>query len=304
MSIAPKELRLKIVKDLKFLSKINALESNEERAKAIENECVDCGLEVSPKVIRDVLKNLPGEELTDKELEHVVGGKVGSSGNDCMVELGGTNMHGKGGDDLMVSILGDSHLDGGDGNDTLHGGVFSSTLEGGAGDDLLYSSIDPGTLDGGEGDDKLYGNLSSDKLSGGTGDDTLDGGLGADVLHGGKGNDSLDGGWGDDLLYGGDGNDTLNGGLGNDLLNSGSGNDVMTGGEGADTFTFSAMNWGEKIITDFEPGKDTLSFPDCEPHNIVVTSNEGGTIIQFSGTEIFLQGVNMSREEVLEHSKF
>ena len=95
-------------------------------------------------------------------------------------------------------------------------------------------------------------------LKGTSGDDVLTGEGGDDVLVGRKGNDTLEGGGGNDLLKGGSGNDTLKGGEGHDELHGWKGDDTYTGGPGADRFVFSRWESGDKIITDFGDGDDTI----------------------------------------------
>jgi Ca2+-binding RTX toxin-like protein len=264
----------------------NKAGSKDERIGIVTQLDESFDLSVTPGSSLEFLKPLCDEELSDGDLENVVGGKSGTSGNDCMVELGETAMRGGSGDDTMVSILGDSYMDGGEGDDVMHGGLLSSEMDGGDGDDVMFSSIESGKMYGGEGNDTLNGHMSDD------------------MLYGENGNDVLNGGWGDDSLYGDAGDDTLDGGLGDDKLRSGTGDDVLTGGAGADTFVLGSMDFGEKIITDFEPGKDMLSFPGCGPNDVSVIQNEGGTILRYAGVEVLLQGVELSPEEVLECCDF
>ncbi|WP_448564863.1 calcium-binding protein [Trichothermofontia sp.] len=114
------------------------------------------------------------------------------------------------------------------------------------------------TIIGGSGDDFIYGGKGNDSVEGGPGNDTLRGDLDNDTLLGGNGNDQLFGGRGDDRLFGGNGNDTLSGDRGND---------TMTGGAGVDTFVISGLE-GIDIVTDFNPGEDTLVIQEGRPVDI------------------------------------
>jgi len=119
---------------------------------------------------------------------------------------------------------------------------------GAGGDDVFSGYRQADTLKGRGGDDTLSGQGGKDMLKGNAGDDTLSGGDGADMLKGGGGHDDLDGGAG---------KDKLDGGVGKDVLNGGAGKDVLTGGVSKDTFEFTG-DFGRDIVTDFNPGKDTL----------------------------------------------
>lgn len=127
------------------------------------------------------------------------------------------------------------------------------------------------TVLGGGGDDFIYGGKDNDSLDGGAGNDTLRGDLGDDTVLGGNGNDQLFGGRGNDRLFGGNGNDTLSGDRGNDTL---------TGGAGADTFVISGVD-GIDIVTDFNPGEDTLTIQDGRPVRIEpgLGAEAGNTLI-------------------------
>ena len=106
------------------------------------------------------------------------------------------------------------------------------------------------------------------ELTGTHGDDDLSGGSGDDVLIGRKGNDIIRGAGGNDVVRGGAGNDMLDGGPGDDELRGWTGDDTYTGGPGADRFTFSAWESGDKIITDFGDGDDTIVLyqdPSADP---------------------------------------
>ncbi|SEN15435.1 hypothetical protein SAMN04488003_11021 [Loktanella fryxellensis] len=139
------------------------------------------------------------------------------------------------------------------------------------GDDRYEGTAGIDIVQAGNGDNRLMGQDGNDVLSGNGGDDTIDGDAGDDVLDGGSGNDTLHGNNprdaisdGNDSLLCGQGNDTLTDTGGNNRLDGGTGNDTlwatterttMTGGVQADTFNVSG---DVNIITDFEPGRDTL----------------------------------------------
>lgn len=143
----------------------------------------------------------------------------------------------------------------------------------------------------------IEGTDEGDWLSGHEGNDTIDGGDGNDVLSGDGGNDILDGGDGRDRLYGGSGNDTIDGGDGDDYIDGGSGNDVLAGGEGEDVFSFGEFD-GKDVITDFDPEKDTLKFNSFALSDISVTTENGNTIIKFGSTEVTIEGIEMTDDEV------
>jgi Ca2+-binding RTX toxin-like protein len=170
----------------------------------------------------------------------------GEGGNDLMIGGAGSDLlDGGAGHDLLTAVTGNDVLLGGEGNDVLLAGAGNDHLDGGAGDDALVAAAGTDVLFGGEGDDLL---------TGGSGNDALDGGAGNDVLLGNDGHDTLTGGAGDDLLVGGDGNDRLDGGQGFlDRLDGGAGDDALTdldgvlqahGGGGRDAITLEfAADW-------------------------------------------------------------
>jgi Ca2+-binding RTX toxin-like protein len=238
----------------------------------------------------------PQGELSDAQLENVVGGKV----------LGWTGTDGD--DTRAASNYYDNILDGGDGNDTLCGAQRNDTLSGGRGDDSLMGGGGDDYVSGGSGDDAISGGIGDDYLDGGEGDDSMAGGSGADTMEGGSGDDYMkggsgsdvmDGGEGDDMLFGGHGNDTIDGGAGDDVLDGGAGDDVLTGGQGADTFAFTS-NSGDDVVTDFTPGQDRLFFEGASsPDDLEVTRTDEGTVISFGSATVTLQGVEIeSAEEV------
>ena len=133
--------------------------------------------------------------------------------------LTGYNIHGLGGNDLIVvqtaltnaTIFGDGGNDrvgGGEGNETLYGNAGKDALDGGGGNDLVK---------GNGGNDKLFGNNGGDRLYGGAGNDYLDGGSSNDKLYPETGNDTALGQSGNDNFFAHDGEaDSLFGGTGTD----------------------------------------------------------------------------------------
>lgn len=146
--------------------------------------------------------------------------------------------------------------------DRLIGTDADEYFDGRAGEDSLHA---------GAGDDTLYGDQGADLIRGERGDDILRGGDGADTLKGGPGNDTLHSGGTDDFGHNPerpgtktsatDTFDWLDGGAGDDLLRTDNARAVLTGGRGDDTFEFHVShNSGSIQITDFEDGRDRLSF--------------------------------------------
>ena len=193
-------------------------------------------------------------------------------------------------DDRLMGNGGDDTLSGKEGNDRLNGGMGNDSILGNEGDDRLFGLEDSDILIGGAGDDTVLGGAGKDDLLGDSGNDRLSGEDDEDTLRGGDGNDWLSGGSGDDLLIGNDGNDTLNGNEGADSLNGGMGDDTLIagqgdkfliGGSGADLFIIDSSE-GRNLISDFEPGVDTLGIPDdisLNDLNITNNWNNTGTFI-------------------------
>ena len=167
----------------------------------------------------------------------------------------------EGSDEILLGLAGDDYLDGvtGTGNNTLSGGsgndeIFlnqNDTGLGEAGDDVLDSyGNGNNTLSGGSGNDEIF--LNQDDI--GFGD------AGNDVLYSyGAGNNTLSGGLGNDRIFS-DLYDTVLGDDGNDILYTGRGGSTLTGGAGEDTFWIADVETPKylNIITDFQPGKDTI----------------------------------------------
>jgi Ca2+-binding RTX toxin-like protein len=122
------------------------------------------------------------------------------------VQAGANQLFTPGRDENEVQIGGMNHsndMHGGGGNDLLIDGAGNSTLDGGTDDDMLV---------GNGGTDLLYGAAGTDHLSGGSGNDVLIGGTGLDSLYGGAGSDDYNFFVGDgfDIVRDDDGQGTIN----------------------------------------------------------------------------------------------
>lgn len=254
----------------------------------------------------------PEGELSDAELEAVVGGKGEddryTDGDDYVnAEVTDVTMDGGGGDDTLHGNGNKNEMYGGEGDDDLYGGSGNDTLRGDEGNDSLYGGSEQDKLYGGEGDDTLKGASGNDGLSGDSGNDWLSGGEGNDTLYGGEGDDTLFGGTGNDRLYGGDGDDILKGhtgddklfgGAGDDTLVGGTGNNVLSGGEGADVFVIGAEG-GKNTITDFDVDSDTLQLDGSNSmDDLTITHKDGDTVIQHGYSFIILENVTLTGEEL------
>jgi Ca2+-binding RTX toxin-like protein len=159
----------------------------------------------------------------------------------------------------------------------------------------------------------LYGTPQDDVIAGYADNDNLYGYEGNDYLYGDgrvNGNDTT----GNDNLFGGRGNDTLKGGSGNDYIDGAAYNivpdqgwqgvgeyDNLTGGPGNDTFVLGdrigsyyqnkADTVGFALITDFDPGRDTIvlagsqEFYSFQASSVNLYTGEPDT-----GTAIYLNG--------------
>ena len=164
--------------------------------------------------------------------------------------IGIENLTGSKNADTLTGDAGVNILNGKTGNDVLEGGAGGDTLDSGGGiDTLSYASSNAG----------VTVNITANTASGGhaTGDTII---AGFDNIIGSNFNDILTGTSLANVIMGRDGvdnissvagNDTLNGGGGNDFLRGGAGIDNLTGGLGNDTFSYSALNEGDDIVTDF-----------------------------------------------------
>jgi Ca2+-binding RTX toxin-like protein len=169
-----------------------------------------------------------------------------------------TDVHGNGGNDVIVTGQGDDHVWGGNGDDT----IFTN-----------------------EGDDFLYGEGNNDKLMGGAGVDYLDGGAGNDLLDENQGiahpeTETLE----TNTLIGGDGVDIILGSPGKDTIEGGTGNDVLTGLSNDDTYVFN-NNYGTDQFADYY-GKETLDFSGAT-NAVVISMSETGFTAS-AGTGNFL----------------
>lgn len=166
----------------------------------------------------------------------------GSSEADYM--LGGSDLRGRGGDDLLSA-------------DGQSGGA---TIIGGAGNDIILGTDnDDPELSGGADNDEIFGFGGVDNITGGGGRDNLIGGAGDDIIDGGGGQDSISGGDDHDTLDGGGGRDTVSGGAGDDTIILSAGADIVSGGRDYDTLDASASTEG--INVDLDGG--TSSDPDA-----------------------------------------
>ncbi|NVO25830.1 hypothetical protein HJ526_00230 [Donghicola sp. C2-DW-16] len=187
---------------------------------------------------------------------------------------------------------GSASVYGGDGVDVIRmtGDSTGSNVQAGGGDDDLITG-GGGILNGNEGSDTLVANGDNAILRGGTGDDTITS-HGANTVIGGEGDDTLvlghgfvsrtysgdDGGFDsytriDDVALGGNGAaDTVHGDAGADIISYIDGGDVVTGGGGVDTFTAIADDEAS-VITDFHPGKETLTL--YETGGTMITHGSG-----------------------------
>ncbi|MRV76096.1 DUF4214 domain-containing protein [Duganella sp. FT92W] len=203
---------------------------------------------------------------------------TGGAGDDILNGTDGDDsLDGAGGSDLLCGFGGDDRLAGGEGDDRLEGGSGNDVLDGGAGNDVLVAGAGRDTLRGGPGNDFL-GLVPESRGS------TAEGGDGDDEISSGGNGNTLDGGNGDDVLradvYSGPepGIVRLAGGNGNDTLYVMTGGAraapaEMSGGAGRDRFIIGgATPPTPHVITDFEPGIDTIEFtlaselsPDTNP---------------------------------------
>lgn len=88
-----------------------------------------------------------------------------TSGNDVLIDRGGsTRIAAGGGDDRVAGFGGNDILIGQGGNDSLIGGAGSDTLRGGSGNDELIGSRGADKLLGGRGQDDLTGGVGGDKF--------------------------------------------------------------------------------------------------------------------------------------------
>ncbi len=161
---------------------------------------------------------------------------------------------------------------------------------------LNIVEVPPGgaPVHGSGGGDLFEGSGFSDQMFGLVGNDVMHGHAGSDRIFGDAGNDTLDGGSGDDALFGGAGDDDITGGDGQDQIEGGSGNDTMTGGADRDLFLFREGS-GDDVITDYEPGVDTLRFApgqNGEALTYTTVATKAGLLIEYGdqGDSVLLVG--------------
>ena len=219
--------------------------------------------------------------------DHITGGRISDI------------LNGQGGNDRVLGAGGDDLIYGGAGKDYLYGQWGDDKIYGGIGDDVLFGEWHNDFLQGGEGRDLLWGGEGDDEVDGGDHSDRIYGGLGNDILTGGSGNDQIYGQNGSDRLYSGEGADFLYGGSGSDVLYSGVGteNDLMTGGTENDLYFFG-VNWGEDIITDFDPDEimNLKSANVLNMDSLNISQNGFDTLIEYGGNTIRL--VNYSLDNI------
>lgn len=135
----------------------------------------------------------------------------GTAERDVIVVTRGSEVHARGGDDLVCGAF---LAYGGRGDDHLRyaGDASDGELAGGTGDDVVvWRAAGWGELLGGGGDDVLRARGGDQLLSGEAGRDLLRAGAGDDLVFGGPGPDDLHGGTGTDHGDGGPGDDTCSG---------------------------------------------------------------------------------------------
>lgn len=177
------QLHRKIMNDPIAKAKMARAKNIEEQIETIVSLGKEHNLPVSPESARTFLTGGPEGELSDAELEMVVGGK----GNPNQI------IHGDDSFKTMIAHFGlgnfDDNLSGGDGDDKIYGHKGDDTIDGGTGNDELYGGSGNDFMTGGEGNDKMWGGENNDTLDGGAGNDYINGGRGEDTLYGGAGND-------------------------------------------------------------------------------------------------------------------
>jgi Ca2+-binding RTX toxin-like protein len=194
---------------------------------------VSDGKETVAEIAYVEFASLGGEQIEGTDGDDVL---VGTPRNDVIVARAGNDIvYGREGHDVIDGGGGIDRLVGGDGDDVLFGGAGNDLIFGGAGNDTLFGGSGNDTIFGGPGKDLIFGNDGDDTGDGGEDDDVLEGGPGKDVLRGGPGHDTIDGGDDDDILSGDDGNDRLLGGAGDDDMCGGDGDDTLEGGAGRNT---------------------------------------------------------------------
>lgn len=132
----------------------------------------------------------------------------GTDGDDVIRADSGSEVHARGGDDL---VCGAGLVYAGAGHDRVYyrGPGPDVLLAGGPGDDrLFFLANDVARLAGGPGDDVIRTARGPQYVTGGAGDDDISLGMGDDYANGKGGRDRIDGARGDDAAAGGAGRDT------------------------------------------------------------------------------------------------
>ena len=219
--------------------------------------------------------------------------------------LFGSNLSGRGGNDVLWGSGFADVLDGGLGDDIFRGQGGADTMIGGLGNDQ-FVVLDPGVVIvelAGEGYDTVWiglaantpftlaanterGNLSgvANRLTGNAEDNVLVGDAVASMLDGMAGND---------LIFASAGADTLTGGAGNDTI-------YCFGG--ADRVRYTAPGWGVDQIAGFAPGDggrldfsgSGLSFADL---NLNIAN--GNTQVNFGTDIILVFGVTLTQGDFI-----
>ena len=188
--------------------------------------------------------------------------------------------------------------------------VVEDALIDGLGSGVTYGSIRNDRLHGNNSSNKIYASLGNDRVFGYGGDDILETGRGDDRAVGGNGNDKIHGAHGNDELLGNRGNDEIVGGEDDDTLTGGRGSDEMTGGDGSDTFVFvrdrSLLTGEVDVITDFEPGVDTIEFRgwsglnpqtwfnDAVADERFANTSQGTRFFSNYGGEVLFEGISVN----------
>ena len=304
-----KELCQAILDDPHAMAEVAGAADDGERASIVVRLGELFGLPVTREAVERFFALGHDDELSDLELEMVVGGKGsefqqgdrirGTEGDDARTGgAGDDTLQGFSGDDILECGAGNDVAEGGSGDDSIYGEEGNDIVYGDAGNDYLLGEEGNDYLNGGEGDDTLYGGDGRDALNGGVGNDFMDGGEGNDSMHGGAGSDEMFGDQGNDTLRGGSGDDNLWGGRGDDSLEGGEGNDTLTGGIGNDSFLFDRDS-GHDIITDFDPEADKLMFVGLNSaDDLNMTTSNGDTVITYGNTTVTLSGVQLTPEQL------
>ena len=166
------------------------------------------------------------------------------------VHAGEDELHGEGGNDVIIAGAQDDDIFGGPGRDIIEGQADNDYIEGGDDDDTISGGQGDDTIHGQNGDDNIEGLAGDDVVIGGAGHDLIEGGLGRDIILGDEGtvveatitqwrangdpasppSVTLVSGSGNDEIFGEDENDAIFAGAGNDYIEG----DRIAGGRGAD----------------------------------------------------------------------